>query len=643
MKASPQVASAPLLSSQACTSGQLKSPSFQRWMGEIHHAPMIMHRKLWEWAYIAQALEERGMLQPGKRGLGFAVGREPLVALFASKGCDIVASDLDPIAAHEAGWTSSNEHAHDVSVLNTKGLCPPDAFAERVSFRVVDMTEIADDLEGFDFLWSSCAIEHVGSLDATADVVSRMMHCLKPGGVAVHTTEYNIGSNDATTSRGPTVIPRRRDLEALLERLEAEGHRVAPLDFDIGSEADDKVILHPPYEGYPCLKIWLGDHATTSFGIVAVAGEAKDRASTPPPVRKPPPRAADHAWLRGLRNWFEPKASVPVASTSSNGASDPERDIALVYRLLLGRKPDAAGLAHFGGLMRSGADAEAIAAAIIQSDEFKNRHGRSGPAAASRVPVEMGGYTLVVPSGDRDIGSAIARGGAYEPHVDAVVRDQLRKGDTFLDIGANMGYFTMLAAHLVGPGGRVIAVEPLDKNLQCLYAGLEANAFEHVVVLPVGASDRAHLIPIITDEGTSNALVQAVPSKRRPSLYAYAHPLDALLGDVDRVDLVKIDIEGHEVFALRGAEALLARCRPRILTEFHPLAMRENSGIDARDYLGMIFAYAARVSIVTVDGRGLVPCADADRVMAAWSEYDARFSNGKGTFHLDLFVEPRQS
>ena len=89
-----------------CTQGQLISPPFERWCrillpalrrsglcdekGRTH-----LHRKLWEWCYIAQALDERGLLRSRSKGLAFAVGQEPLTAAFASLGCQVVATDLD--------------------------------------------------------------------------------------------------------------------------------------------------------------------------------------------------------------------------------------------------------------------------------------------------------------------------------------------------------------------------------------------------------------------------------------------------------------------------------------------------------------------------------------------------------------------
>ncbi len=628
-------ASRNVLKSNVCTSTQLKSPDFQRWMDVIRHPPMIMHRKLWEWAYIAQALDERGMLAPGKRGLGFAVGREPLVAVFAARGCELLATDLDLGSAQSAGWTSTNQHAADLEALNAQGLCDADAFAQQVSFRVVDMNDVPEDLTGFDFVWSSCAIEHLGSIDACEAFLSRTMRCLKPGGVAVHTTEYNLFSNDATVDSGHTVIPRRRDLEGIVQRLSREGHEVAPLDLDTGDAEDDQVILHPPYEGYPCLKIWMGKYAATSVGIIATAGTG-----TSAPVSAAQPATStgtSPSPLGALRNWLLPPAAAPApASTGDAVRAASVDDIRMAYRLILGREADGEGLRHFGELAaRTGAGPARVAELLMRSEEFKARHG----GLAIPKAIAFDGYSLFVRTSDRDIGNFIATGGDYEPHVAAVVRRELGRGDTFLDVGANIGYFTMLAAHLVGAEGRVLALEPLDKNLQLIYASLDANRFSHVQVLPVGASDAPRVISMVTDPDTSNALVKRDATHAHGMTFASVRTLDWATAGLDRIDLMKIDIEGHELFAWRGARDMLARCRPRVVSEFHPLATRENSGADPIEYLHALFEYGRSVQVIgTADDSA---CASPEEVMARWERSDA-LHGGKGTSHVDLFVTPRQ-
>ena len=633
-----------MLQSNICNATQLKSTEFQRWMSAIGQPPMVMHRKLWEWAYICQALEERGMLVEGSRGLGFAVGTEPLVALFASKGCQIVATDLDETSAQEAGWTSTNQHARDLAALNSRELCEPTTFADRVSFRVVNMHDIPADLRDFDFVWSSCAIEHLGDIKATEDFMSRMMGCLKPGGIAVHTTEYNLTSDRDTVEVGPTIILRRSDLESMVSRLEGEGHCPEPIDFNVGDEEDDKVILSPPYEGYPCLKIWLGPHAATSVGLIVRAGDevSIQRSQARQKRSQVSKGKVGTAWASSMKAWLMPTFGVGRQPASARKrripadqrtAEDVVRDL---YRLLLGREPDPKGHEYHSRLMvEQGASAQDVARMLVSSVEFAAKSSDQRPA----VEVELGGYSIFARESDRDIGSTLAKGGAYEPHVAALIRRELRAGDTFLDVGANIGFFSMLAAYLVGPAGKVVAVEPMDKNLQLIYLSIEKNAFENVEVFPFGASDRSAIVPIVTDPNTSNALVQTAESQRRPSLFAPTRTLDWMCADLERLDFVKMDIEGHEMFAWRGAKDILARFKPRIATEFHPLAMRENAAIDCRDYVDLMFGYCRTIQVI-VSPDLLVACSTFEEVMAQWEQSDERHG-GSGSSHLDLFLSPR--
>jgi hypothetical protein len=225
------------------------------------------HRKMWEWLFICEALREAGMLQAGRRGLGFGVGREALVSVFAGMGCHLVATDLGAQRARDAVWTESNDqYAGGLAGLNEYGFCPPDEFQERVEYRDLDMNAIPDDLRDFDFTWSSCAFEHLGSLAAGMDFVVAQMQCLKPGGIAVHTTELNVSSDTDTIAEGGTVLYRKRDIEDLVRRLRADGHRIA-YDFSEGRRSEDRHVDVPPFSNTH-LRTKLGEYVTTSIALV---------------------------------------------------------------------------------------------------------------------------------------------------------------------------------------------------------------------------------------------------------------------------------------------------------------------------------------------------------------------------------------
>ena len=267
------------LVSQLCRFGTLDSPTFRSWAKELDE-PWRPHRKLWELAFICQALEERGMLAPGRRGLGFAVGAEKLPALFAARGCSITATDLAADDERRNPWAETGQWVGELDALNAAGLCEPAAFRSRVSFRPVDMNHVPDDLVGYDFSWSTCSFEHCGSLQLGLEFLERQMDCLVPGGVAIHTTEFNLSSNVATVADGPCVIYRLRDIEAVCARLVAAGHGVEPLDLYPGRHRLDRFVDEPPYCDYPTappskvkhLRLNLWGHACTSIALVIRKG-----------------------------------------------------------------------------------------------------------------------------------------------------------------------------------------------------------------------------------------------------------------------------------------------------------------------------------------------------------------------------------
>ncbi len=252
--------------SQMCTMSQFSEFAYSFWCEEIRETPRT-HRKQWEFCYILQALSRAGMLSPGRKGLGFGVGEEPLMAVMARYGARVLGSDLDPELAHVAGWTNDLGYAADLSRWNQRGICAPDKFNDRVSLARIDMNQIAETYVDYDFCWSACSLEHLGSIEKGLGFIWNSLKALKPGGLAVHTTEFNIGSNSATLEDGGTVLFRRRDLEQLAQRLKREGHQI-DFNFDPGDQPQDFHIDVPPYSTDNHLKLKLEGFVTTSIGII---------------------------------------------------------------------------------------------------------------------------------------------------------------------------------------------------------------------------------------------------------------------------------------------------------------------------------------------------------------------------------------
>jgi hypothetical protein len=262
-----------MLKSSVCSYQQLDSPLFRQWAPRLRERHKF-HRKLWEFCYITQALHERGLLRTGCTGLGFGVGKEPLTSFFASCGCEVVATDLDPAAAALKGWAETDQHVTEFGNLNDRGLCTAEELHRLVSLRYVDMNQIPADLTGFDFTWSSCVLEHLGSIRKGKEFIYNQMHCLKEGGVAVHTTELNLSSESTTIDENEfLVLFRKSDFREIARTLTAEGHSIS-LDLRLGRTVADNYVDLPPYRQSPHLRLLWDEYITTSIGLIIRKGRA---------------------------------------------------------------------------------------------------------------------------------------------------------------------------------------------------------------------------------------------------------------------------------------------------------------------------------------------------------------------------------
>lgn len=233
----------------------------------------ISHRKQWEWAAILESMHSRNLLREDATCMGFAVGQEPLPSLIASFGARILATDL-MLAKVDQGWINSGQHSAHLDQLYHPQLVDRDKFYQNVAFEPVDMNDLVGLQGGYDFIWSSCAFEHLGTLDNGLDFVRNAMSLVKPGGYAFHTTEYNVSSNKDTVESGGFCIYRKNDLLKLDHELRKIGCGIETIDFDPGAHPFDLTFDIPPYfqNKRPHIKLLLSGFVCTSVLIVIRKG-----------------------------------------------------------------------------------------------------------------------------------------------------------------------------------------------------------------------------------------------------------------------------------------------------------------------------------------------------------------------------------
>lgn len=251
------------ITSQVCTSRQFTEATYDRLCLEIAQ-DKLRHRKQWEYIYILRALEQLCVLLPGSSGLGFGCGKEPLAAVMAKRGVDVLCTDVAPIQSGDAYWGATN-----VRDYFYEGICSWTQFEKHVRFRPVNMTSIPGDLGIYDFLWSSCALEHLGSLQHGIDFVLAANKYLRCGGIAVHTTELNAEGDEDTYESTELSLYRKKDILRMKELVERQGNTFLPLNFNMGSEELDQYVDVPPYSRDKHLKIRIAEkYVTTSIGFV---------------------------------------------------------------------------------------------------------------------------------------------------------------------------------------------------------------------------------------------------------------------------------------------------------------------------------------------------------------------------------------
>ena len=318
----------------------------------------------------------------------------------------------------------------------------------------------------------------------------------------------------------------------------------------------------------------------------------------------------------------------------STGAHATESDIYFAYRLILRREPDPNGLEHFRQRVHAGLPLAEMVDDFLRSDEFHDRMEADRLSELRRV--DLGGYELLVPSGDPDFGAIIDSYRTYEEPVRQALRAHLRPGDVCLDVGANIGVMTFLASSIVAADGLVVAVEPNPENVQVLYRTMRMTGVSNVMVLPMAASDSRRVFSLT---GRSNThLVAAREAIGGGGHFVQSVPLDDLFGDLPRLDFVKMDIEGHEPPALRGMARLLARHRPGLLVEFNPECLAVQAQ-DPLECLSLVFGVQPRVRALSHFGDDET-FARPEELLAFWTKRSSELASqgvaGEGALHFDL-------
>jgi len=200
------------------------------------------------------------------------------------------------------------------------------------------------------------------------------------------------------------------------------------------------------------------------------------------------------------------------------------------------------------------------------------------------------GRRLYVDSRDIGVAQHIMVTGVWEQHYTNLVKRIVKPGDTFVDVGANFGYYSVLGGAFVGSHGKVFSFEPSPRPFQLLKMSMKANGFlkqNGTNIYEFGVSDHIGEASFNYKDGDFGGGSLFIPSARLEKetfteVTIKLSTLDIMLKDVEKIDFIKIDAEGSEVSVIKGMEDLINRSpEMKILIEFYPRFIEKHMNVDS--------------------------------------------------------------
>ena len=210
------------------------------------------------------------------------------------------------------------------------------------------------------------------------------------------------------------------------------------------------------------------------------------------------------------------------------------------------------------------------------------------------------------------VSRTILETGAWEPESAQAVAEHLSPKATFVDVGAHIGYYSLKAATMVGPDGHVISIEPNPQTLPALRSNIEASHARGISVWPVACAESESTLEFYAAPRANtgeSSLSKENASQQGPTAASFsvrARPLDAILKEakLDRVDVIKIDVEGAELRVLKGAAQTLADFHPVLIVEMDQSQLKAmGTSVDEVTQFLAAHGYAAdrRVDLTNVE------------------------------------------
>lgn len=247
---------------------------------------------------------------------------------------------------------------------------------------------------------------------------------------------------------------------------------------------------------------------------------------------------------------------------------------------------------------------------------------------------------LVLPNGHY-AEKYIENGGIIRPSVTPLIRKFLRTGQVFVDIGSNVGFFSLVASKIVGDAGRVISCDPSSRALDALLRAAELNNVNNISIFNTAAHKEFSTMEITHNLESTNCVVEIINQERyggnsgATRNLISAVRLDQLFGNLKRCDLIKIAVGGNEYPAMLGTMDILTKFKPSVISEYSPDYQSNLAGNTPDEFAGLFFKLGYRCFLIENDS-ALSPVDDTNHLI---SSYETHKKSVGEVSHLNLYFE----
>jgi len=254
-------------------------------------------------------------------------------------------------------------------------------------------------------------------------------------------------------------------------------------------------------------------------------------------------------------------------------------DIAKIYKKYLLRDPDREGLIHWiNQISNNQISLDELEENIKNSPEFQLANQfKQGFTNTSE------GFDLWVDPNDEILSRSIVYDKVWEPATSKLIKDVIHSGDTGIDLGANIGYFTILMANLVGSSGKIFSFEPAPLNFKILQKNVQQNHLENVVLEQSAVGDTDGKIKLYLSN-TNSGWHKVFPTQfidyevSEKNIDVNIFSLDKIFAN-KKIDFIKMDVDGLEHLILLGGEKVLSQVES-VLIEVNDNFIEQADGVD---------------------------------------------------------------